>query len=482
MQVVWILALLATFVLARAPNDWERKAQYGYVHPARAVPGFDPEAETVPLRTRFEYRQSFKTPYFFHSGTAKYIPYFEVRGSYVLLYRAAASNDSIRLASSVPMQQGSIWAQSPNPHAEWQVRLQFKSSGRGHIGGDGLAFWYTMNQGRAGPVFGSEDAWTGFGLLFDSSDMSKNRFTPQIFGSINDGSKFYAQEPFSVGNCYRPYRNALHPATLRITYSGNKLKVEIDLLGEGRHYSECFSADNINLPSGYYFGFSAGNEEKFADDHDVLGLEVSQVNPPKVDRGTVPEIDLNSEQFRKIAEADQIAEAARHENEPPEYDTEADDQSLIDIKDSQMRIIEMLDAIERRLPSGSVSNGVAASGPSLQDTRNLIQPLESKIEEMKRGLSELQAQLERLDNSVRGIYTALDRNANQGNAKLEHISKSLGNSQDKIDKTHEAVTTNASKPHYFAYSMFLVIGALLMYAGSIVFRVLSKKNEQKRYL
>ena len=32
------------------------------------------------------------------------------------------------------------------------------------------AIWFTENEGKTGPVFGSSDRWNGLGLLFDSFD------------------------------------------------------------------------------------------------------------------------------------------------------------------------------------------------------------------------------------------------------------------------------------------------------------------------
>jgi hypothetical protein len=40
----------------------------------------------------------------------------------------------------------------------WEVEINFRVTGRGRIGADGLAFWFTTTKGFEGPVFGSSGA------------------------------------------------------------------------------------------------------------------------------------------------------------------------------------------------------------------------------------------------------------------------------------------------------------------------------------
>ena len=70
----------------------------------------------------------------------------------------------------------------------------FRVNGRGRIGADGLAFWYTTQPGVEGPVFGSSDKWNGFGLFFDSFDNDNKRNNPYIMGMVNDGTLVYDHE------------------------------------------------------------------------------------------------------------------------------------------------------------------------------------------------------------------------------------------------------------------------------------------------
>ena len=87
--------------------------------------------------------------------------------------------------------------------------LTFKVTGRGRIGADGLAFWYTAakvnecvdflgfdffspqstESPATGHVYGSIDRWIGLGLFFDSFDNDNKHNNPYIMAMTNDGTK-----------------------------------------------------------------------------------------------------------------------------------------------------------------------------------------------------------------------------------------------------------------------------------------------------
>lgn len=68
--------------------------------------------------------------------------------------------------------------------------MVFRVSGRGRIGADGLAFWYTAEKGDyTGDVFGSSDRWVGLGIFFDSFDNDNKHNNPYISAVLNDGTK-----------------------------------------------------------------------------------------------------------------------------------------------------------------------------------------------------------------------------------------------------------------------------------------------------
>lgn len=84
---------------------------------------------------------------------------------------AIASGEMVRLAPSLKSQKGAIWTKTKTDFEWWEVDIVFRISGRGRIGADGLAFWYTTEQGDYnGNSFGSSDRWNGLGIFFDSFD------------------------------------------------------------------------------------------------------------------------------------------------------------------------------------------------------------------------------------------------------------------------------------------------------------------------
>lgn len=87
---------------------------------------------------------------------------------------------------------GAIWTKQPTNFDWWEVNIVFRVTGRGRIGADGLAFWYTTSKGDYdGPVFGSSDRWNGLGIFFDSFDNDNKHNNPYIMAVLNDGTKHF---------------------------------------------------------------------------------------------------------------------------------------------------------------------------------------------------------------------------------------------------------------------------------------------------
>lgn len=158
--------------------------------------------------------------------------------------------------------------------------------------GDGFAFWYTKDKPRDGPVLGSADEYTGLGLMFDTYDNEQisSRPHPYITAFLNDASKFNHEEMVkstTSGGCSLRFRKRYDeenakttglspPSTslVKITYDAisKRLHVETDLLKNGQ-WKECTMLENVELPSGYYFGLSASTGH-LADNHDIFGLTI----------------------------------------------------------------------------------------------------------------------------------------------------------------------------------------------------------------
>ncbi|TPX45516.1 hypothetical protein CcCBS67573_g10364 [Chytriomyces confervae] len=263
---------------------------------------------------RYDFTQSFKKPFFiFPDSSDKKVPFFTYSGD------TMASNDNIRLTPSLPMHSGSIWADEPNMHKDWQMHFSFRAAGRGYAGGDGLALWYSKEKGVKGPVMGSKDKWNGLGLVFSTSSKLENRYSPLIYAIVNDGNKEvngrtdYLQ--YAAGSCLRDYRNTPHAVWVRVTYKKRQLRVDVDLYKDGYQFIECFRAKDIDLPPGYFFGVSASTGQTMHDDHDILGLEVFEVNPhPRKSKSKFQdEYKISNDVKQSFEEAKKAIEDVEHD-------------------------------------------------------------------------------------------------------------------------------------------------------------------------
>uniref|UniRef100_A0AAV2IWV4 L-type lectin-like domain-containing protein n=1 Tax=Knipowitschia caucasica TaxID=637954 RepID=A0AAV2IWV4_KNICA len=124
---------------------------------ATAAPGTD----ALPHR-RFEYKYSFKGPHLSQSDGS--IPFWIHTGN------AIPSSDQVRITPSLRSQRGSVWTKNKVSFQSWEAEVTFRVSGRGRMGADGLAIWFTTDQGLDGPVYGAADKWNGVGIFFDSFD------------------------------------------------------------------------------------------------------------------------------------------------------------------------------------------------------------------------------------------------------------------------------------------------------------------------
>ncbi|CAG9794289.1 unnamed protein product [Diatraea saccharalis] len=223
---------------------------------------------TQTVHRRFEYKYSFKPPYLAQKDGS--VPFWEYGGN------AIASSENVRLAPSLRSQKGAIWAKNPINFDWWEVDIMFKVTGRGRIGADGLAFWYTTTRGDyTGDVFGSSDRWNGLGIIFDSFDNDNKHNNPYIMAVLNDGTKVFDHKSDGsqqlLSGCLRDFRNKPFPTRARIEYYMNTLTVYFHngMTNNEADYELCFRSENVILPRGGLFGLSAATGG-LADDHDVI--------------------------------------------------------------------------------------------------------------------------------------------------------------------------------------------------------------------
>ncbi|CAH2084301.1 unnamed protein product [Euphydryas editha] len=248
------------------------------------------------VHKRFEYKYSFKPPYLAQKDGS--VPFWEYGGN------AIASGESVRLAPSLRSQKGAIWTKQPINFDWWEVDVMFKVTGRGRIGADGLAFWYTTQRGDyQGEVFGSSDKWNGLGVIFDSFDNDNKHNNPYIMAVLNDGTKSFDHKSDGsaqlLSGCLRDFRNKPFPTRARIEYYMNTLTVYFHngLTNNEADFELCFRAENVVLPRGGYFGLSAATGG-LADDHDVIHLLTSSLHATQQAGGQ----QISSDEQQKLSQ------------------------------------------------------------------------------------------------------------------------------------------------------------------------------------
>lgn len=277
------------------------------------------------VHKKFEYKYSFKPPYLAQRDGS--VPFWEYGGN------AIASAENVRIAPSLRSQKGAIWTKNPLNFDWWDLDIAFRVSGRGRVGADGLAFWYTQAKGSYdGDVFGSSDKWTGLGIFFDSFDNDNKHNNPYIMAVLNDGTRQFdhqndGQTQLTAG-CLRDFRNKPYLTRARIEYYNNVLTLLFHngMTNNEQDYEMCFRAENVVLPKGGYFGMSAATGG-LADDHDVVHFLTSSLHPQaqqQQGQGQGEDQQLNKEylEYQKKLEQQKEDYKKEHPSEVHEPDVE----------------------------------------------------------------------------------------------------------------------------------------------------------------
>ncbi|PNF41175.1 hypothetical protein B7P43_G01436 [Cryptotermes secundus] len=190
----------------------------------------------------------------------------------------------------------------------WEVDIIFRVTGRGRIGADGLAFWYTESKGAYdGPVFGSSDKWVGLGIFFDSFDNDNKHNNPYIMAVVNDGTQEFDHPNDGttqlLAGCLRDFRNKPFPTRAKIEYYQNTLTVLFlsGMTNNEQDFEVCLRAENVVLPKYGHFGVSAATGG-LADDHDVLHFLTTSLHPPG--QAPIPpgSLHVSDEEQRKLSQ------------------------------------------------------------------------------------------------------------------------------------------------------------------------------------
>jgi len=301
----------------------------------------------VEPHKRFEYKLSFKGPHLVQQDGS--IPFWEHTG------HAIASDESIRITPSLRSKKGQVWSKTKSTSENFELEVTFRVSGRGRIGADGLAIWYTKERGSEGPVFGSSDKWDGLALIFDSFDNDNQHNNPYILAMVNDGTKQYDHNTDGsmqqIGGCLRDFRNKPFPVRAKIEYYKKALTVSINngMSNNKDDYELCLRAGNIELPADGYFGITAATGG-LADDHDVHSFLTHSLHPPADtptkggQQVTDDEKDKFNKEFddyyQKLQKAKEDYKKEHPDKKPGEFDDYDNDDSWFESMDErQLKLI-----------------------------------------------------------------------------------------------------------------------------------------------
>ncbi|CAF2094314.1 unnamed protein product [Rotaria magnacalcarata] len=363
----------------------------------------DPSVTNTNLVKRFEYKLSFKGPTLaFKDGS---VPFWSFGGS------AIASDEQVRITPSIRSQRGWIWSKNTLSVDHWLLDVKLRVTGRGRVGADGMAIWFTETPGVEGTVFGSNDQWKGLGIFLDSFDNDALQNNPIIAVMVNDGTQSYDHQHDGSsqiqGSCIKDFRNKPFPIRLKIEYINQGLTIYINngISLDDNAFEFCTHIDRIQLPKNGYLGVTAATGG-LADDHDVLEFlthtfsdrQALAQNQATTDEQAKKYQD-EYEKYERELEQQQAdfrkdhPEATTSVNEQQVFETEYDrefrvilegqDQIRLSLTTIDRKMAELLGRIERIASSGSggsgQASGVAGLGSNIPDDVARVQDINRVI-------------------------------------------------------------------------------------------------------
>lgn len=98
---------------------------------------------------------------------------------------------------------------------------------------------------------------------------------------VNNGSLSYDHDQdgtlTQIAGCEGKFRNVDYDTHISIQYLNNNLIVRTDMENKNE-WKLCFQANNVLLPTGYYFGASATTGD-LSDNHDIVTFKFYEIEP-----------------------------------------------------------------------------------------------------------------------------------------------------------------------------------------------------------
>ena len=300
---------------------------------------------------------------------------------------------------------------------DWEVDLEFKISGEGRVGADGLAFWYARDRMVEGDAFGSKATWTGLAVIVDTFDNDKKRDNPYINIITNDGTKTYNSntdgKDIQAAGCVAQLRKTDNPVWLRISRDSAKEEVTVSysmVPGAPEHEGSWRVCGTIktSVPTGYYFGVSAATGG-LSDKHEVFSFSTKRLGQSE---------DVSNKQDEKIRElrGDTRTEPRmerdnnNNNNNAPESEKKAEE-----VENKLKDFVNQNRAQPSNVNGLSIEQRIERLEKIIETMEKQTQTVKESIDSVVRGSSVL--------NSVKSRLDSMSENQNHQAALRNEISK-----------------------------------------------------------
>ncbi|EDO33405.1 predicted protein, partial [Nematostella vectensis] len=449
---------------------------------------------------KFEYKYSFKGPHLVNKQGS--IPFWNFGGS------AMPSNEQVRLTPSLRDKKGFMWTANKFTSEWWEIEVSFRVTGRGRVGADGLAIWFTEKPGEEGPVFGSSDKWTGLGVLCDSFDNDGQQNNPFVSVMVNDGTKNYEHyndgKNQHLGGCLRDFRNRPHPVRVRVRYYQNVLTLwfHSGMSTSNEEFELCTRVENVNLPKeGGYFGLSAATGG-LADDHDAFSFSTLTLTPPKPQVGMSKDeqdkLEKQYEEYQQKLEKQKQEYAQAHPDKVKKDEEQYESVYERDIRlvyEGQNAIHHMLNQLHTKTGELTVQANALTTLVQTDHNRlgnvvtmdqtitrqevntliNVQQQLVQKMDEMKSSIGKMPSGGHNIDRRDIGTVDMSDK-LRDIQAAVESMTHSVNHLASQKQFTGDKKATDCPPPPPMpqcvgpGYFVFLVVAQIAMLIGYITYR------------